>query len=57
VIGLLFLLGAPVMAYTLDGSPWAPATFGTAWGLTLLVVGERYRRLGRDADENRAPAR
>ncbi|HKB06057.1 MAG TPA: protein kinase [Gemmataceae bacterium] len=56
LIGLLFLAGAPVMAYTLDGSPWAPATFGAAWGVTLLVVGGRYRRLGRLAAENRNPA-
>jgi hypothetical protein len=56
LIGLLFFAGAPVMAYTLDGSPWAPATFGAAWGVTLLVVGGRYRRLGRPAAENRPPA-
>jgi serine/threonine-protein kinase len=45
VIGLFFLVAAPFMTF-LDGSHWAPAVFGLAWGLTLLVVGLRYRRLG-----------
>jgi hypothetical protein len=52
VIGLAYLLAAPVLALKLDGSPWAPAAFGTAWGITLLVVGGRYRWLGRDTTEN-----
>jgi Protein kinase domain len=55
LIGLAYLLGAPFVAYYLDGSPWAPATFGATWGVTLLVVGGRYRRLGRMAAENRGP--
>jgi eukaryotic-like serine/threonine-protein kinase len=46
VIGLLFMVAAPLMARYMDGSPWAPAVFGAAWGVTLLVVGGRYRRLG-----------
>jgi hypothetical protein len=45
IIGLCFMIAAPFMT-RLDGSPWAPAAFGVAWGLTLLVVGGRYRRLG-----------
>ena len=45
VIGLLFLIAAPLMT-EMNGSPWAPAVFGSAWGLTLLAVGLRYRRLG-----------
>jgi serine/threonine protein kinase len=45
VIGLLFLIAAPLMT-RMEGSPWAPAVFGLAWGLTLLAVGLRYRRLG-----------
>jgi len=48
VIGLGFLLAAPLMTH-FDGSPWAPAVFGAAWGVTLLIVGGRYWRLGRRA--------
>jgi tRNA A-37 threonylcarbamoyl transferase component Bud32 len=47
LIGLLYLLAAPLMALYLDGSPWAPAAFGLSWAITLLVVGGRYCRLGR----------
>ena len=54
VVGLVYLLAAPFMALYLDRSPWAPAAFGLAWALTLLVVGGRYRRLGR---ANSEPAR
>jgi eukaryotic-like serine/threonine-protein kinase len=54
VIGLLFMVAAPLMAYRLDSSPWAPAAFGAAWGVTLLVVGGRYRWLGRH--EPKSPA-
>jgi len=46
VIGLLYCIAAPFMTH-LDGSPWAPAVFGVSWGLTLLVVGGRYRRMGK----------
>ena len=45
IIGLLFMIAAPFMTL-LDGSAWSPAVFGVSWGLTLLVVGGRYRRLG-----------
>jgi predicted Ser/Thr protein kinase len=48
IIGVLFMIAAPFMT-RLDGSPWAPAVFGIAWGVTLLVVGGRYRRLGRES--------
>ena len=48
VIGLLYCIAAPFMTY-LDGSPWSPAVFGVSWGLTLLVVGGRYRRMGTQA--------
>jgi hypothetical protein len=54
VIGLLYLFAAPFVALYLDKSPWAPAAFGLSWALTLLVVGGRYRRLGRTNSE---PAR
>lgn len=47
LIGLLYMLAAPLMALFLDQSPWAPAAFGLSWAITLLVVGGRYRRLGR----------
>jgi serine/threonine-protein kinase len=47
VIGLLYMIAAPVMTALLDKSPWAPAAFGVSWAVTLLVVGGRYRRLGR----------
>ena len=42
------------MATYLDRSPWAPAAFGLSWAVTLLVVGGRYRRLGR-ANSERTP--
>jgi serine/threonine-protein kinase len=45
IIGLLYMIAAPFMTL-LDGSSWAPAVFGLAWGITLLIVGLRYRRLG-----------
>jgi len=54
LIGLLYLTAAPLMSVYLDKSPWAPAAFGLSWALTLLVVGGRYRRLGR---ANSEPAR
>jgi eukaryotic-like serine/threonine-protein kinase len=47
VIGLSFMIAAPLLTVTLDKSPWAPAAFGVSWAVTLLVVGGRYRRLGR----------
>jgi hypothetical protein len=47
MIGLLFMLAAPLRAKYVDGSPWAPAVFGASWAITLAVVGRRYRRLGR----------
>jgi len=53
VIGLLYMGAAPLMATYLDRSPWAPAAFGLSWAVTLLVVGGRYRRLGRAADSAR----
>jgi hypothetical protein len=59
LIGLLYLLAAPAVAYYLDGSPWAPAVFGASWGATLLTVGGRYRWLGGlagEAAENHPPA-
>lgn len=42
VIGLLHMIAAP-LASLLDGQVYAPAVFGAAWGVTLLVVGGRYR--------------
>jgi multisubunit Na+/H+ antiporter MnhG subunit len=51
LIGLLYMLTAPLMAVWLDRSPWAPAAFGLSWAVTLLVVGGRYRRLGRANSE------
>ena len=51
LIGLLYMLAAPLMAVFLDKSPWAPAAFGLSWAVTLLVVGGRYRRLGRTNSE------
>ena len=46
-IGLLFLIAAPLLTMWMDTSPWAPAAFGASWAIALLVVGARYRRLGR----------
>jgi serine/threonine protein kinase len=51
LIGLLFFLAAPLMAFYLDKSPWAPAMFGLSWAVTLLIVGARYRRMGRTNSE------
>lgn len=48
VIGLLYCIAAPFMTL-FDGSPWSPAVFGVSWGLTLLVVGGRYRMMGSQA--------
>jgi eukaryotic-like serine/threonine-protein kinase len=46
LIGLLFMAGAPTLTL-LRGSPWSPFVFGIFWGVTLFLVGARYRRLGR----------
>jgi hypothetical protein len=46
LIGLGFLAAAPFMTH-LDGTPWSPGVFGAAWMVTLMVVGGRYRQLGK----------
>jgi serine/threonine protein kinase len=46
LIGGVFLGMAPVLALD-GGSAWGPFWFGTLWGAALLILGGRYRRLGR----------
>lgn len=45
IFGLGFLAAAFLMTINLQ---WAPLTYGLTWAITLLLIGFRLRRLGKD---------
>ena len=47
LIGIVFMAMAPMLA-RMSGSPWTSFVFGCLWSVGLVIIGARYRFLGRE---------